>query len=68
MIADNTAIETKIQKVDEQDEALGEYVTFPRPQGTESTATTTSSTTTQTWWVGTTVHYGRFRILAGNLA
>jgi hypothetical protein len=58
--------DTAIQKVDEQDEALGEHVTFQRsPQkravtdgdhhGTASSTTTTSRTSITTWWVGTTL-------------
>jgi tRNA threonylcarbamoyladenosine dehydratase len=53
------AVVQTIQKVDEHDETLGEYVTFQRRGGgtddDDETRTTTTTTTTMTWWVGTTV-------------
>jgi tRNA threonylcarbamoyladenosine dehydratase len=51
-------IEAKIQKVDEQNEAMGEYVTFPRPKErvvVADGANHDTESTTTTWWVGTTV-------------
>lgn len=42
--AHNATIVSKIERVDEQDEDLGEYVTFHSKNGNETT-----------WWVGTTL-------------